>query len=251
MLYWYLDDYIELQKSQKQLLDVNIEQWHDWHRNEELAQYRQQLVQLREALSEGPLDQQQWLAQTEMASQHWQRFRDHIVPDLAKLVPSLNDKQIESLFDALEKENLEELEESADLTDEERFKERLEGLQEQMKSYIGRLSDEQKAIIDDYAPRFQSTFADWIRYRRDIQAHAKALMLTAEDDPEFAQKFAQMMSNPDQFKSESYLTNSATNRQLFTEMVAKINTTVSAKQRKKFDKKLEDLIELIDDLIED
>lgn len=251
LLYWYLDDYVELDKAQKQLLDVRIGQWHHWHRTEELAKYKQQLVSLRQQLNSGPLSQQQWLAQFAQGRQHWSRFRDQLSPELSKLALSLNDEQITNLFEVLEEENQKESEELSELTEKELIEERQERIEEQIKDNIGRLSSQQKSIIAEFVPQFKSTMSMWVEYRRAIQSQARELMLRRHQVENFAIQLDSLIRDPEKFKSPAYIAASDHNRALFAQLAARINTTLSDKQKRKLDNKIEDLIEVIDDLIND
>ena len=44
---WYLDDYVTLNKQQKQVFDEQFEQLHLWHRKTQLPAYAQQLKRYR------------------------------------------------------------------------------------------------------------------------------------------------------------------------------------------------------------
>ena len=52
LIHWYLDDYIDLNKAQKQSFDGEFEKWMQWHRTEELQKYQQHLQELRILLNE-------------------------------------------------------------------------------------------------------------------------------------------------------------------------------------------------------
>jgi len=34
LIYWYMDDYVELNDSQEAIFDIKLEGWIDWHREE-------------------------------------------------------------------------------------------------------------------------------------------------------------------------------------------------------------------------
>lgn len=251
MLYWYVDDYIELDKAQKSLLDVKIESWHAWHRSNELTEYRQQLLNMKQDVETGQLTTDKWEHHLRQGAQHWERFRDHITPELTALAVNLTDQQIESFYEILEEDNIDNIEERADSTVEERIEDNQKRAQKQVKKWIGRLSKQQKILVNQHVTSFESTFDEWITYRRNMQQASKALLLSRNDNPNFAQELTALMANPDQFRSENYLKLNQHNREVFATMLVTLNDTLTKKQRKRAVNEIDDLIDDIDDLMND
>ncbi|GAC14236.1 DUF6279 family lipoprotein [Aliiglaciecola lipolytica] len=251
LLYWYVDDYVELEKSQKKRLDVKVEKWLKWHRQEELVRYRQHLEELKSQVEQGNISEEQWLSHLARASSHWQRFRDEISLELSELSVYLNDQQIIDMFEALEKDNLEKVEKRNKKTEQERWQENKEDTTEQMQDWLGRLSEQQKILISESVEKFESTFESWIEYRREIQSASKNLMLNREKQSDYIEQFNQLIQNPDQFKSESYIKASQHNRKVYAALLADLLPTISEKQKRHLIKEIDDLIDDIQDLIED
>lgn len=251
LLYWYLDDYVELNKTQKVDFDIKLESWLSWHRQQELIQYKNQLTDLKARFNAGPLSAQEWKNEFDKGRAHWERLRNRVGPELVEFAPVLTDEQVAFLFEELEDQNVEREEKRAEKSDEERRKERIEDAQDQMKSYIGKLTKAQKDLIAVYEDRFKSNFVNWIAYRRAIQAQAKELMQTRNTDPEFTSKLTTLMENPQSFQSQEYSDISAHNRNVSAEMIAELNLTFTAKQKKRINKKVDDLLEDLEDLIKD
>ena len=215
LLYWYLDDYVELDKGQKQQFDVELTQWLRWHRTEELQQYQQQLLDLQQRLAEGPLTADQWYTEFGAAREHWVRLRDKVGPDLVAFAPTLTDRQVDDLFEALEKDNQDEVDERNASDEQERLEDRQKRIEKQLKGYIGKLTKQQKTLIADSIPEFQSNFDNWITYRRTIQADAKQLMLARQTDPEFTTKLMALFTAPEAYQSAQYQAISEHNRRRF------------------------------------
>lgn len=251
LLYWYVDDYIDLERSQKKLLDVKVEEWHQWHRESELVQYKEQLLDLQKRINQGNLSAQEWRAEFKKASGHWQRFRDHIVPELSVLAVETSDEQIESLYAALEEENIKEQEERDEETIEERLEDSKKRLKKQLKERLGRLSDEQKLLVDSYIPQFKSTFDYWLAYRRLIQSKSKELMLNRHELADFSAQFSDLLMNPESLRTEEHKAAIEHNSELSGKMLAEIQATLSEKQYKHLNNEIDDLVEDITDLIED
>lgn len=249
LLYWYLDDYIELDNNQKKLFDVKLGGWLEWHRKEELVNYQQQLIALQSRLNKGPLNSQQWLAEFDTALSHWHRLRAETGPELIDLSTNLTDNQINQLFIELAEKNDEREEERADSTLEERLEDQIDDTEDQVKNAIGRLSKQQKSLIAEYAPKFKSNFDNWMQYRRAIQAHTKELMLRRNDNPNYKQELSQILFQPETFQSQAYRDTSDYNRRLFASLLADINLTLSPKQSAKLNRKIDGIVEDLDELI--
>ncbi|MBU2877363.1 MULTISPECIES: DUF6279 family lipoprotein [Alteromonadaceae] len=251
LLYWYVDDYVDLDKSQKQMLDAKVEKWLLWHRQDELLRYRQHLEDLKTDIQNGVLSSQQWLTHFDRGSAHWKRFRGEISPELSELSLHLNDQQIDDMFAALEKDNLKQEKKRNKMSKQQRIEDSIENTQEQIKEWLGKLSNPQKVLISEYVSDFKPTFEYWMSYRREIQNVTKTLMLSRHQVDDYASKLNQLMQNPDQFKSSEYLQANEYNRIKYANLLNALNMTLTEKQKKHMKNKLNDLIEDIDDLIQD
>jgi plasmid maintenance system antidote protein VapI len=251
LMYWYIDDYVELDKSQKSLLDEHVEQWMRWHRQSELSEYKAQLGILYQQISTGHVSQRQWLDHFELGKRHWARFRDHISPELANLAPKLTDEQVNSLFAELYKQNEERIEKRKKRTSEERLTKNIEDTQDNVKQFIGKLTTVQKAIIVKYSEDFNSSFDLWINYRQRIQKATYELLMNERDEPDFPQRFLDLLSHPERFRDEKFATISQHNNQVYAAMLAELDQSLSAKQKQKALNELQNLIDDITDLQED
>ena len=46
LIYWYIDDYIELTPKQEQAFDEKLSGWLEWHKQQELPQYLSHIDEL-------------------------------------------------------------------------------------------------------------------------------------------------------------------------------------------------------------
>jgi hypothetical protein len=249
LLYWYLDDYIELEKDQKQRFDQELDTWLVWHRGSELNAYKKQLEQIQQDILQGKTTQEQWLSHFEHARSHWLRLRNTVTPELVAMAPLLSDSQINSLFDELEKQNAKREKERNENTFEERTSEVIEDIEKTIKGQIGRLSAQQKQYVAEHVGQTESNFEDWMLYRRSIQAQAKQLLLQRNSDKEFQAKLQHLIAHPEEYQSESFIEKSQRNRARYAELLSKLSQSLSAKQIKKLNRELNGLIEDLDDLM--
>lgn len=245
-VYWYLDDYIELNSEQEAQFDDYLSNWLQWHKSSELARYKAQLEQIKQQVINNELDYTQITKHFDQAKAHWARVRNEVSPELVKMAKNLSDEQIVSLFAALEKENKKEEEELAAIEEdsaEERMEKRIERMEENVSARIGKLSNEQKQIIATYADQFVPTMEEWITYRRNIQNAARRFFVARRVDSEFENKLLALMNKPETYRSKAFNEASEHNTKTMATMIAEVASTLSTKQK-------ETLIENIDEFIE-
>ncbi len=253
LVYWYLDDYVELTEHQEKVFDRHLQRWIDWHREEELNHYIAQLASIRTDITEDRFTQQVINAHLDQATQHWVRLREQIAPELAQLATTLTDEQVIRLFAALEEDNKEEEEEYRERMEEseaERLERRIEDMTDNLEDRIGDLSDEQKRIIAQYAPQYAATFGDWITYRRNIQSAARKLFVLRNSNPAFTDELVTVLSNPDHYRSQDYQLKRQQNRTLYTTMIAKIASTFTASQKRHLIQEIDEMMADLEDLLD-
>lgn len=150
LLYWYLDDYVELEGEQKNAFDKKLGEWLAWHRTSELKQYRTQLEQLKGQLQTGTIDQQQILQAFETSQRHWVRLRDHLAPQLMPFAVELSDAQVEHLFNYLQEQDQKRIKKRNKKTQQERLVERRKSMQKEFKKWAGKPNRQQLGIIEQY-----------------------------------------------------------------------------------------------------
>ncbi len=251
LVYWYIDDFVELDRGQKKEFDVYIEDWLRWHRGEELNKYVAHLQRIRAYIDQGEVSAEIIKTELESGRSHWLRLREQLTPGLVEFALRLNQEQVDSLFDELEDQNQEREEDLAERSEAER-KEKLEdNLNDRIRDYIGKLSSSQKQIIASYVPLFRSNTADWLDYRRLIQTKAKALFQQDLEPEAFQQQLQSLMLNPEQYRTQVFVENMEYNRETYAALISELSATLSAKQKARLLRELDGLIEDLQELSED
>lgn len=236
LVHWYIDDYVDLSAEQKKAFDHYMHQWLDWHRSEELMAYRQHLVELKADIAHQPFGKQRWLDEFERGQQHWQRLLQELAGDLSTLALKLDDQQIESIFEELEKRNRER-EQRLKSRDDSR---RTDKLQEDIVQWIGPLSEQQKERVRHYAGRLKPNFEDWMQYRRTWQSEARQILLQREDTERWRRAMAAVVLDPRQFKHQTYREQSAYNRNVYASLLADLHADLSESQKAHLLEEVED-----------
>ena len=141
-----LDDYVELDTAQEARLDAVFQPlWH-WHRSSELPAYAQSLRELAavlDATNPEPLVVDAFSSRFEA---HGERLQARLLSDMAPLLASLDEAQIEALLDALREKDAERIRKQTRgslAARRARLGERIEG---RLEDWLGSLTAAQQAI---------------------------------------------------------------------------------------------------------
>lgn len=251
LVHWYIDDFIDFNDAQEEAFDVQFARWHSWHRKEELIKYEAHLRDLKAMLESGEATPDEVLAQFDRGRGHWERFRAHVLPDIAELSLLITDEQVTELFDTLEEKNAKEEEERREMTEEEMRDLFEESFADQLRDYFGKLTKTQKQLVKQHIVNIIPNRLEWIKYRRNIQSASRELMLSRATNTNYQTEFVAMFSNTDAYKHDLYIQNNEHNRRVFTDLLISVYKTLTAKQKKRVFRKIDNFIEDFSELREE
>jgi hypothetical protein len=250
LVYFYLDDYVDLDSNQKKLLDVRIQKWHDWHRSTELNKYKTDLISFKEELQAGPINKEQWLTIFSKVKQHQLSFRNEIAPEAIEVIKQLSDKQVNQLLAKWAKSDNDEFKEYEKLSQADVLKTRQDETEELIEDYIGGLSALQENIIQRYSVAIESTIIEDIEYGQRIRAALEALLADREN-PEFNTDFLSFIENLNSLKPQELLMTEQQNKARYAELLAELDASLEPKQKEALLGELDFYIETIDSLMSD
>jgi len=252
LVYWYLDEYIELTDEQQDVFEVKLNKWLDWHKQNELPKYVSQLDLLAQDIIDQNISAQRIDYHRDEARAHWVRLRAYITPDLVQMAPMLSPEQITYLFAALEKENLErqeELDENAQDSANERTEDRLKRTLKETKRWLGKLTTEQETMIENTLPQFHSNGTLWLEYRRAYQNQLRALFAQPDRGSEFAQSLSVLLTQPEQFRSQALQIRNDENSNAYVNMLLTLAVLSTEKQRQHVKKEISEFSKDLTDLM--
>jgi hypothetical protein len=246
-LYWELEDYVKFNRDQRSLVKDEITKLVDWHRNDELPKYADQLEKLADGLESGLTVKQ--LEQTYNAlSDGWQRIVIETLPAATDILSDLSDQQISDFFEILIEEEEDDANDIKRDTQEQLAIEREEYVSEKITDLIGKLNDEQKTLIAQWAlkiePIAQLSLDHSIQWRIKMQA----TMAERQNKQQLAETLLVLFANPDQLWSDQYRRVIEKNQHLVLTLLFDINQTLTDKQRSKLIRKLNSFVEDLRDL---
>ena len=241
-LYWELKDYVKFNRDQRLLVKDEIAQLIDWHRSDELPQYADQLEKLSTGLKSGMTVEQ--LEQSyDNLRDSWQRIVVKTLPAAVEIISNLNDQQINDFFDMLIEKEGDDAKEIESGTSARTLEEREAYVSEKMVGVIGKLNEEQKTLIAQWAQRMEPTkefsLVQAIKWRTRMQAAAAQ----RHDKQQLEKNLMVLFANPNQLRSHIYRRIIEKNKHLVMQLLFDLNQTLTNQQRSKLIKKLNGFIE--------
>ena len=174
---WYVDGYVDLTRAQRQALQAHLAPRLEWHRKEELARYVELLERIEADLG-GPIqasDVRRWAEELLAAAQRVERSLMEAALEFGEKV---SDEQMQEFVDSLWSRQREYEEEFLGRSDAEYAKDDFENLSDLLKRFLGRLSDEQRAVLREASGQFERFDRAWLEERRSWLETLEPLLLS-------------------------------------------------------------------------
>jgi hypothetical protein len=204
---WYVDDYVDLTRVQKKDLKAELKSTLRWHRAEELASYVLVLDRIEQDLQQ-PLSAATVQSWADLGVAAWERVEARMLPLAFELGADLSDEQMQGFIDKLWQQQQEFEEEYLERNDAEYVEDSYELLEENIREFLGRLSREQKQLLQLAAESLRRFDYAWLEERR---AWLEELMGYLKREPGWQQAIREAMKVRAQTRdtrySEAYLYN--------------------------------------------
>jgi hypothetical protein len=160
----------------------------------------------------------------------------------------LTEQQINAFFDILIAEEEDDARDIERDTQDQLIAEREEYISEKVTDLVGKLNDEQKLLIAQWAQDIKSTERLSLDHSIQWRTKMQAAMADRQDKQQLEQALILLFANPDQLWSDQYRQLIDTNQSLIIRLLFDINQTLTVKQRQKLIKKLNSFIKDLRDL---
>lgn len=164
LLPWYIERYVDLDRSQRRLLDAQLAPVLSWHRRKELPRYAVLLDEFRAALDQ-PVTAATLQYFSEGMEDAWERLRDRSTEELLALGSDLSDEQVQEFLSYLDRrqDKLEDKYLSRD--DDEFYDDTLDDMRDFAQDYLGRLNRQQRQDLEQAVRSLHRTDRDWLTER--------------------------------------------------------------------------------------
>lgn len=143
---WAIDDYVDLTVEQQKQFDADLEGLLDWHRRDELPIYREFIVSSLDAL-EGGVTIDEAVLISDSIDEAANRLQVQLIDFLLMSAEALSDSQIQTFLDELDLQQEEYSQERLTRDDIQYADDAADSLQRLAKRLLGRLNDDQKALV--------------------------------------------------------------------------------------------------------
>jgi hypothetical protein len=242
---WQVSDYLDLDNTQRELLQTEVNNLMDWHRREHLPEYAIFVEGLAKQWSDGVSE-----AQIEALFEQLMAWGEDIqvqgMPAAIKMMRSLTDEQVAALPAKLEKSNVELAEDEFDLALADVQAAWADDFADALERFTGRLVKAQREYLTRRALAYQPERELWAEYRRRWQADWMTL-LKRRDEAEFDAEFRRLDAARESYYGKEYTRVSAENIVLSREVAAYLLSNLTEKQSARFN---DALLELAQDFAE-
>lgn len=237
LLPWYFRDYVDLDTGQRQQLRRSVDTLLAWHRESEMGRYAAFFREL-ERDAAVPLGRERLgSARLELES-FWDDAMRQLAPDAAALLSSLDDGQVQALFERIELKDQQEAEEALARSDAERRSRREKTLRKQLERWVGRLDASQRALVADCAASLQADPAGWFASRRAWQAALRQALAVRDDLPAFTSRLERLLADGESFWDPAYRARFQADRERVLQLLADVDASLSPDQRVKLRERL-------------
>jgi len=245
---WYIEDYFELDRAQEPEAKRLISGTLTWHRATQLPKYAALARRVREDVETG-VDGEFLAARYAEVVELWDALLQHVAPDLARLLQTLSDEQVEALFARLAEKNSELEDDYSGVSLEERRGKQDKEIIRAFRRFTGKLNTSQEALVTGQTAQMHDLSSDWLRRRAVWQGEFRVLLAGRKSDPTFVDRFTDLVLNPNQFDASGYRGLVEENRQRSFRLVAEVLGTLTPAQAKHLQKSLKTYADDFDSLV--
>jgi hypothetical protein len=230
---FFLSDYISLNSDQKSLLKARLQKQIDWHCKTQLLRYSATLRALSKDISnvDHPIDAAKVNDYYLEFQGYWTILVRQVAPDLAEILKSATDAQIQELFDNLDKRSQEIRAEYIDVPPEELVKHREEQMMKALRRWLSDPKTEQEQAVAAWSKKLKPLGSEWLRYRDKIQEEIMHLLQQRKDLPDFEIRMTEILVNPERMRTIGFQEKTDFNTNLTIKLVVEINHLMTTTQR--------------------
>ncbi|PLW70841.1 DUF6279 family lipoprotein [Pseudohalioglobus lutimaris] len=242
---WYVDDYVDLDRAQKRVLDRLLDPFLSWHRSEELPVYLSLLDDMDNLLDRD-------ISVTELetlvagAEKAWLRVEARGLEWMISLGEELSAEQMQEFVEELRDKQEEYEEEYLTRSDEEYHEEAYDNLKDSAQDYLGRLDWGQRTTFEEAADKLQRFDAIWLRERAAWLDRMEEIL---RREPGWQQALRDALGEREQTTSAEYRVIYEHNARVLYAAVATVLNSRDAKQDKRLRGKIRNLREDLEELI--
>jgi hypothetical protein len=237
MLTWMVDDYVDMNGTQKDWVKERIARSLAWHRANELPEYRRFLEAVAEK-AEGTFTPADVDSAYRELRGHYTRVAEHLLPHVADFLMQLDADQVRQLERKFAEDNRKALKEQPKGTPEERLQRRAERLFTHVEEFTGHLSAAQRKLLTDHLSRHADLTDMRMVDRRARQVATLALIRARPERERFIAELRKLMVDSDAIRRPEYRDAVQRRGEQTRDMLSELSATLSTAQRQHLQRRL-------------
>ncbi len=237
---WSLNDYLDMNASQKDWLDERLKEHLSWHCTTQIPGYLDWLDRLQGMVENNQVNQEQLKARTAEARQAIATLSKEITPSAVELLRQLDDQQVGEMQTAFAKDLRKHEDEYVDQPLDKQISERAQRMEKRLTPWMGKLNAAQQARVMQWSTSLGEQNRLWI----DNRAHWQSLLLAAVKQRkagDFDQKIASLLQDRQTFWTPEYRATYDHTEQAAISLIADLMAQSTADQRQKLLAKIADV----------
>ncbi|MDR2306905.1 MAG: DUF6279 family lipoprotein [Paucimonas sp.] len=200
---WSLDDYLDMNREQKHLLDERLKVHLAWHCQTQLPGYLDWLDQVRLMVANDAVTDQALRQRTAEARQAIGRVAEAITPSASELLRGMSDAQVATMRRAFHDDIAKRQQDYVDTPLAEQIDERARRMQKRLRPWFGELSASQRLRVVNWSQALGDQNRQWIANRAHWQQQL-ALAMDQRDTPGFEPRLAQLLQHKESLWTPEY-----------------------------------------------
>ena len=242
---WAINDYVDLTSEQQEQFDADLEELLNWHRRDELPLYREFIFSSLDAL-EGGVTIDEAILISGSIDEAANRLQVKLVDLLLESAEGLTDLQIRDFLDELDRQQEEYSQERLIRDDIEYADDAADSLRRLGKRLLGRLNDDQKALIQSRSTELMRIDRLW---HEDRSAWGTKLRTILESRlPGWQTEIRVLADTRSEARTPAYVTGIEHNGDVILGLLVEVINGRTERQDRRMRRFLDDLIADIDAL---
>jgi hypothetical protein len=237
VMYFYVSTQVSLQDSQSAGLRSALRGLLDWHRRSELPRYAQFAESLA-ADAAAPLGRARIDRARLDIEALWRDSVARAAPDAARWLAGLQPVQLVELFASLGEDDADLRKEYCDASEPERSRKREKSLRESLEGWVGRLDPAQRALVGERFAQLAPTGCGWVENRVRFREQMRRTIERRTTLADYPDTLTRLMMRPEQQWDGAYRARFDANREVIVSLLADLDATLDARQRRRLVEKL-------------
>ncbi len=244
---WYLSGQVSLDDAQEAELKNAISSLTAWHRSSQLGRYSAFMRSFSAEIAQ-PVTREQIERASHTIEGFWVDIIRELTPDAALWLQSLSPAQVDELMTSFAEDDEDSRDEECTAPSEKQTERRIKGITRAVKYWAGPLDDAQRELVAEAAKELRPTGCDWLesraRWRDQLR---RALSATADAQARDASVRA-LLLDPRPTWTQAYRSGFEANRSRIIDLMASLDATWNAAQRRAIQDRLTKLAGDLDEL---